>query len=255
MPSLKGKIAWVTGSGSGIGAAGATALAEAGAAVVLTGRRREPLEKVAGGIAKAGGTAHVQPGDLMSASVVEKIAGFIKEKLGRLDILVNNAGLNVLERDWRQLKPAAVDELIHGNLSSAFYCVTAVLPMMRAQKDGILIHTASMAGRFVSPLSGAGYTAAKHGVVAMSHSINMEECINGIRSCVVCPGEVATPILDKRPVPVSAEDRAKMVQPEDCGDLIRYIASLPKHVCINEVMITPTWNRGYVAGLQARGVR
>ena len=253
MPSLKGKIAWVTGAGSGIGAAAAAALAADGAVVVLTGRRRDPLDTVAAQIKKAGGTAHVQPGDLMSASAVEKIAGFIKEKLGRLDILVNNAGLNVLERSWRELKPAAVDELIHGNLSSAFYCVAAALPLMRAQKDGILIHTGSVAGRLVSPLSGPGYTAAKHGVVAMSHSINMEECINGIRSCVVCPGEVATPILDKRPVPVSAEDRARMVQPEDCGDLIRYIASLPKHVCINEVMITPTWNRGYVAALQARG--
>src|ERR1700681_383124 len=247
MPSLKGKIAWVTGAGSGIGAAAAIALAKAGATVVLTGRRREPLDAVAAQITKAGGVAHVQPGDLMTPTTAEKIAAFIKEKLGRLDILVNNAGLNVLERTWRELKPASVDQLIHGNLSSAFYCVTAALPMMRAQKDGILIHTASMAGRYVSPLSGAGYTAAKHGVVAMSHSINMEECINGIRSCAVCPGEVATPILDKRPVPVSAEDRARMVQPEDCGDLIRYIASLPKHVCINEVMITPTWNRGYVA--------
>ncbi len=254
MPALKGKVAWITGAGSGIGAAAAVSLAEAGATVVLSGRRREPLEKVAAQISNAGGAAHVQAGDLMSSSAVEKIAAFIKEKLGRLDILVNNAGLNVSERDWRQLKPSAVDELIRGNLSSAFYCVTAALPMMRAQKDGILIHTASMAGRFVSPLSGPGYTAAKHGVVAMSHSINMEECVNGIRSTVVCPGEVATPILDKRPVPVSAEDRAKMVQPEDCGDLIRYIASLPEHVCINEVLITPTWNRGYVAGLKARGV-
>jgi NADP-dependent 3-hydroxy acid dehydrogenase YdfG len=255
MGSLKGKIAWVTGAGSGIGAAAATVLAGDGAVVVLTGRRRDPLETVAARIKKSGGTAHVQPGDLMSASAVEKIAGFIKAEFGRLDILVNNAGLNLLERSWRELKPSSVDELIHGNLSSAFYCVTAVLPMMRAQKDGILIHTASMAGRFVSPLSGAGYTAAKHGVVAMSHSINMEECINGIRSCAICPGEVATPILDKRPVPVSAEERARMVQPEDCGDLIRYIASLPKHVCINEVLITPTWNRGYVAALQAKGVR
>jgi NADP-dependent 3-hydroxy acid dehydrogenase YdfG len=78
----------------------------------------------------------------------------------------------------------------------------------------------------------------------------MEECVNGIRSCVVCPGEVATPILDKRPVPVSKEERARMVQSEDCGDLIRYIACLPPHVCINEVLISPTWNRGYVAALQ-----
>jgi NADP-dependent 3-hydroxy acid dehydrogenase YdfG len=106
-----------------------------------------------------------------------------------------------------------------------------------------------MAGRTPSPLSGAAYSAAKHGVVAMSHIINMEECINGIRSCVVCPGEVATPILDKRPVPVSKEERARMAQSEDVGDLIRYVACLPAHVTINEVWITPTWNRGYIANL------
>ena len=251
MPQLKGKVAWITGAGSGIGEAAALAIAGEGATVVLTGRRRDPLEKVAGRIRDAGGTAHVQPGDLMDARAVERIAAFIKETLGRLDILVNNAGLNILERDWKRLTPAGVDELIKGNLSSAFYVVTAALPMMRAQKDGVLIHTASRAGRWVHPMSGPGYTAAKHGVVAMSHSINMEECVNGIRSCVVCPGEVATPILDKRPVPVSAEERARMVQPEDCGDLIRYVACLPRHVCIDEVVISPTWNRGYVAALSA----
>jgi len=109
-----------------------------------------------------------------------------------------------------------------------------------------------MAGRFIGGLSGPIYTAAKHGVVAMSHTINMEECVNNIRSTVMLPGEVATPILDKRPNPVSAEDRAKMVQPEDCGDLIRYIACLPPRITINEVMIAPTWNRGYVANLERK---
>lgn len=113
----------------------------------------------------------------------------------------------------------------------------------------MLIHTASMAGRFISALGGPAYTAAKHGVVAMSHSLNMSECIHNIRSSVVLPGEVATPILDKRPVPVSAQERARMVQSSDVGDLIRYIACLPDHVVINEVMITPTWNRSYVAAL------
>jgi NADP-dependent 3-hydroxy acid dehydrogenase YdfG len=109
-----------------------------------------------------------------------------------------------------------------------------------------------VAGRFVSPLSGASYTAVKHGVVAMSHSINMEECANGIRSTALCPGEVATEILDKRPVPVSAEDRARMLQAQDCADLILYLAGLPPHVCINEVLITPTWNRSYIAAQQRR---
>jgi NADP-dependent 3-hydroxy acid dehydrogenase YdfG len=142
--------------------------------------------------------------------------------------------------------------LVHGNLSSALYCVTVALPLMRAQKDGLIIHTASMAGRFIGSFSGPIYTAAKHGVVAISHTINMEECVHGIRSTALLPGEVATPILDKRPNPVGPEERARMVQPEDCADLIRYIACLPRHVVINEVMIAPTWNRSYVANLQRK---
>jgi NADP-dependent 3-hydroxy acid dehydrogenase YdfG len=252
MGQLAGKVAWITGAGSGIGREAAIALAAEGATVVLTGRRKTPLEEVADNIGGRGGTAHVQEGDLMQARSAEAIGAFIGQRLGRLDILVNNAGLNVTERSWSQLTPAAAEQVIDGNLASAFYCVTVALPMMRAQRDGLLIHTASMAGRVVSPLSGPAYTAAKHGVVAMSHSINMEECANGIRSSVICPGEVATPILDKRPNPVSAEERARMVQPKDCGDLIRYIACLPKHVCINEVHITPAWNRSYVAAMQRK---
>lgn len=78
--------------------------------------------------------------------------------------------------------------------------------------------------------------------------------MHGIRSTVLCPAEIATPILDKRPVPVSAEDRARMLQPSDMADLILYIARLPARVCMNEVVISPTWNRGYAyaAGLGAK---
>ncbi|HEV7263740.1 MAG TPA: SDR family oxidoreductase [Falsiroseomonas sp.] len=252
MARLQGKVAWVTGAGSGIGEAAALMLAEEGAALVLTGRRREPLEAVAAKVAAKGGTAEVQPADLMDPDAVKAIGGFIGQRFGRLDILVNNAGLNITPRRWSVLSTEGVDELVRGNLSSAMYCVTVALPFMRAQKDGVLIHTSSMAGRNVSPLSGAGYTAAKHGVVAMSHTINMEEGVNGIRSCVVLPGEVATPILDKRPNKLSAEELAKMVRSEDVGDLIRYVACLPPHVTINEVWITPTHNRSYIAALNAK---
>lgn len=252
MATLTGKVAWVTGAGSGIGQAAAVALAKEGAVVVLTGRRKAPLQETAATIKKAGGKTDVQAGDLMKAAAVTKIAKAIDKKYGRCDILVNNAGLNILERQWAKLTPASAELVIDGNLSSAFYCTSAVLPIMRKHKDGVLIHTSSMAGRNPSLLSGPAYSAAKHGVVAMSHTINMEECVNGIRSSVVLPGEVATPILDKRPVPVTKGERAKMAQSEDVGDLIRYIACLPAHICINEVWITPTWNRGYVASL-ARG--
>jgi NADP-dependent 3-hydroxy acid dehydrogenase YdfG len=240
---LAGKVAWVTGAGSGIGEAAALALAREGCAVVLSGRRREPLQAVADKITRASGNALIAPGDMGNPVVPEKIAGDI----GRLDILVNNAGANITERRWRELTPERIKYMLDANLNSAFYCAAAALAVMRPQKSGLLIHTASMAGRVVGLLSGSTYVAAKHGVVAMSHTINMEEFQNGIRSTVVCPGEVATPILDRRPTPVSAEDRARMLQPEHMADLILYIAKLPASVCVNEVQITPTWNRGYAA--------
>ncbi len=246
---LQNKVAWVTGAGSGIGEAAALALAEEGAAVVLSGRREAPLADAAARIAAGGGQAWVQAADLTAASAAQRVAEAIRARYGRLDILVNNAGTNIVKRRWAELDTGGAEEVLAGNLSSAFACVLAALPIMRAQRDGVLIHTASMAGRTVGTLSGPAYTTAKHGMVAMSHSINCEECVNGIRSTVVCPGEVATPILDRRPVPVSAEDRARMLKAGDVGDLIRYVALLPPHVCLNEVWITPTWNRGYVAAL------
>jgi len=248
---LDGKVAWVTGAGTGIGEAAALSLAEEGAIVVLTGRRREPLESVAARINQTG-QAHVQQADLTVAAQVQGVGDYIREKLGRLDILVNNAGVNILDRHWDKLTPQGIDTLVQGNLLAPMYCVTVALPFMRAQKDGLLIHTASMAGRFIGGVSGPIYVSAKHGIVAMSHGLNMQECVNGIRSTVFLPGEVATPILDQRPNPVGPEVRARMVQPADCGDLIRYIACLPRHVVMNEVHLAPTWNRGYVAALERK---
>ena len=255
MKQLKDKIAWVTGAGSGIGRAAAIALAREGAKVVLSGRREPPLRETAVSIEKDGGLAVVEARDLTNAAAAAHVAEEIRNRFGRLDILVNNAGVNISRRSWAELDASGADQVLNGNLSNAFYCVLAALPIMRAQSDGVLIHTASMAGRSIGLLSGAAYSAAKHGVVGMSHSINCEECVNGIRSTVVCPGEVATPILDQRPVPVSAQDRARMLRPEDVADLIVYVAALPAHVCLNEVWITPTWNRGYAAALKQAHVR
>jgi NADP-dependent 3-hydroxy acid dehydrogenase YdfG len=250
MTQLAGKVAWVTGAGSGIGEAAALTLAAEGAEIVLTGRRRAPLKGVAEHIRADGGAAHVQPGDLTEPAAVRAIGDFINSKIGRLDILINNAGVNINDRHWDKLTPENAHLMINGNLAAAAQCVTVALPLMRPQKDGLIIHTASMAGRFIGGFPGPLYTAAKHGVVAMSHSINMQECINGIRSCVFLPGEVATAILDKRPNPVSPEERARMVQPEDCADLILYICGLPKRLVMNEVMLGPTWNRAYVAAIE-----
>ena len=252
MQSINGKIAWVTGAGTGIGEAAALVLAGAGAHVILTGRRREPLEKVAAAIRAKGGKADVHAADLTKAASVDSIAAAIASSHGRLDILVNNAGVNIPDRSWEKLSAEGIDTLIHGNLSSAFYVARAALPLMRRQQDGVMIHTASWAGRFVGPIPGPGYIAAKHGVVAMSHSINLEECGNGIRSTVVCPGEVATPIMALRDPPELPETMARMVQPEDMGAIILFVAQQPKHVCLNEIVVAPTHNRGYLGQMRAR---
>lgn len=252
MGKLDGKIAWVTGAGSGIGEAAALALVEEGATVVLTGRRKEPLEALASRIQSNGGRATADAADLTNAEAVDGVLQRIARTFSRLDLLVNNAGVNILGRSWSKLSSDGIDTLIQGNLTSAFNCVRAVLPMMRAQGGGQMIHTSSMSGRNIGPMAGPGYIATKHAVVAMSHSINVEECVNGIRSTVLCPGEVNTPILKNRPNPLSDEELAKMLRPEDCGDLIRYIACLPPSVTMNEVWLTPTWNRGYVAALGRR---
>lgn len=251
MRDLKGKVAWITGAGSGIGAGTALAYAAAGMRLVLSGRREAELKQVAALVAERGGQARVAPLDVADADAVQAVADGIAAHEGRLDVLVNSAGLNVLRRNWKHLQREGWDQVLRIDLDGTFYCCHAVLPMMRAQGDGLIINVSSWAGRHVSALTGPAYSAAKFGVNAMTESLNIEEGVHGIRATAVCPGEVSTPILDKRPVPVSAADRARMVQADDCGELMLFLARMPAHVCINDVTISPTWNRGYVAQAQA----
>jgi NADP-dependent 3-hydroxy acid dehydrogenase YdfG len=252
MRDLTGKVAWVTGGGTGIGAASAEALAGAGMKVVLCGRRAEPLQEVAAAITAKGGAARIVALDVADADAVQATAEEIGRLEGRVDVLVNSAGLNVRRRNWRHLRREDWEQVIRIDLDGAFYCCHAVLPMMRKQGEGLIVNISSIAGRSVSAMTGPAYSAAKFGMNAFTESLNIEECINGIRATSVMPGEVATPILDKRPIPVSAEDKARMVQAEDCGELVLFLARMPAHVCINDVTISPTWNRAYVG--QARGI-
>jgi len=252
MRDLDGMVAWVTGAGSGIGAGAALALAGAGMRLVLSGRREAELKRTADRIAARGARARVAPLDVADPQAVQAVVDGIARAEGRIDVVVNSAGLNVKRRNWKHLAREDWDQVVRIDLDGAFYCCHAVLPMMRAQRDGLIINVSSWAGRHVSAVTGPAYSAAKFGLNAVTESINIEEGLHGIRATAVCPGEVSTPILDKRPVPVTADDRARMVQPEDCGELMLFLARLPAHVCINDVTISPTWNRGYVT--QARAI-
>ena len=247
--SIEGEVAWVTGAGSGIGQAGAIALAGAGAKVVLTGRRPEPLRETAATIREAGGEALILAGDFTDAAAVDAIVARTLDVFGRIDILVNSAGINIPKRSWSDVTVEGFDSVISADLNGPVYTSRAVLPAMRAQGGGLIIQISSWAGMYVSLLTGPAYTAAKHGLVALSESINQAECVYCVRSCCICPGEVATPILDNRPVPVTDQQKAQMLQSEDLGEMILFVARMPASVCINEILTSPTWNRGYVAGL------
>jgi NADP-dependent 3-hydroxy acid dehydrogenase YdfG len=249
MGKLSGKVAWITGAGTGIGLAAAKALAQSGATVVMSGRREDVLASEAAQIRAGAGKAEVAVVDVADSAAVGRVAEGILARHGRIDILINSAGVNTANRFWKNQTAQGWREVVGVNLDGTFYTTQAVLPAMRARADGVIINVSSWAGVFHPRMTGPAYNGSKHAVTAMTETINMEEGVNGIRACTICPAEVATPILDRRPVPPSAEQRAKMLQPQDLGDVIRYVAELPPHACINQLIISPTWNRIYIENL------
>jgi NADP-dependent 3-hydroxy acid dehydrogenase YdfG len=242
MRDIANKVGWITGAGTGIGEGAARALAAAGMRLVLSGRRVSELERVAAAI---GTEVVVMPLDVADKAAVFAVRDRILERFGRIDVLVNSAGLNARNRHWHHVSLEDWDRVIRVDLDGAFYCSKAVLPTMVAQKDGLIVNVSSWAGKYPSMLTGPAYSAAKHALNAMTESLNMEAGIHGVRCTALCPGEVATPILDNRPVPTPPEEKARMVQSEDCGDIVAFLARLPAHVCINELTVSPTWNRMY----------
>ena len=250
--ALQGKVAWVTGGGSGIGLAGAQELVRAGARVVISGRNEKTTQSAEKQL-KALGDAEAVSLDVADKKAVAAAAAGIEKRHGRIDILVASAGTNIGggKRNFKSMSVEGWDDVVAINLSGLFYCCHAVLPGMRARKDGLIINISSWAGRYASVLTGPAYNATKRAVIALSESINMEECMHGIRATSILPGEVATPILEKRPVPPSQEERARMAQAEDLGKAILFVATMPARTCVNELVIAPTWNRFYVGGLES----
>ena len=248
--SLKGRVAWITGGGSGIGLAGAIELVKVGAHVVISGRNAATNAAALAQL-QALGSAEAVLLDVADKHAVKAVAQQILATHGRIDILVNSAGINATQRNLEVLSNESWDDVVNINLNGLFYCLHAVLPTMRAQGDGLIVNVSSWAGLYPSKLTGAAYNTTKRAVLALTESINIEECGHGIRATSLLPGEVATPILNKRPVPPSQEARARMVQPEDMGRAILFLAQMPARACINELVISPTHNRFYLGGLEA----
>lgn len=248
MRAIDGRVAWITGAGTGIGEATAKALAGAGMTVVLSGRRPEPLEQTAEAIRLAGGSAEVSALDVADRAAVLAEGARIDREHGRLDLLFGNAGLNVTPRNWEDAigDPGNLDgwdTVIDVNVKGVYNGIAAVLPIMRRQGDGVIVTTSSWAGRFYSTVAGVAYGASKHAVMSISAHVNMQEGNNGIRACAICPGEVATPILDRRPVKLSDEELGKVIQPEDVAEVVLLVARMTPRTCLPEILISPTWTR------------
>ena len=231
------KTAWITGAGSGIGAAMAQGFANAGYRVALTARGRDSLDAVAAALPDPE-AALIVPGDVTDRTGMAGIAGKVADWGGGLHVLCNNAGLNIPKRSWADLDWESWDQVIDVNITGALNVIAACLPIMRAQKGGVMIHTSSWAGRFHSPVSGVVYGASKHALSDLSLSLNDEEGKNGIRSTALCPAEVATPLLAKRPG-FDAEKMAAMIQPEDMAKTALFVAGMQPGICLPEIVLSP----------------
>lgn len=237
---LGGRTAVVTGGGTGIGAAIARTLAEAGARVAISGRREEPLREVAEAVAEGALPILIRKCDVADRDSVASFFDWARCELGQVDILVNSAGINIPNRSLESITPEDWDRVMQINATGAFNCIFQVLPGMRQRQDGVIINICSVAGIRTGLLGGVAYNASKFAMDALARSVGEEERDNGIRVTSIYPGEVETPILDDRPVPVSDEHRARILQPDDLAAAALMVASLPPRARVPELVMIPT---------------
>jgi NAD(P)-dependent dehydrogenase (short-subunit alcohol dehydrogenase family) len=232
------KIAVVTGAGSGVGRAAAIRLVKDGWSVALTGRREAALRETAA-LTNDANRTFVVPCNVGDSASVMKMAAAVLDRFGDVDALVHAAGTNIPNRSWDVLSVEDFKEVIDINLNGAFYCAKAFLPTMRRQGGGSMVFIISEAGILASAKSGAAYAASKFGERGLVQSLNFEEKQNGIRATSLCPGDIDTPILEKRPVPPPPEARAKMMQPEDVAEAVMFAINLPARAVIEEIVMRP----------------
>lgn len=236
---LENKVALITGGGTGVGRSTAEKFAAEGANVVITGRRENKLREVADSI-ETDPPVRYFAADVGARDQVQRLADWVQKTVGSIDILVNNAGLNIAERQLDVLSASSWELIMNVNATGTFYVVESVLPAMREKGDGVIISISSIAGIRASVLAGAAYSASKHAMTAFTKSISLEEGRNGIRATCIHPGEINTPILEARPVPVSNERKAQILQPEDVADAVLFVATLHPRAHILEMTMKPT---------------
>jgi NAD(P)-dependent dehydrogenase (short-subunit alcohol dehydrogenase family) len=234
------KVAVVTGAGSGVGRAVVFALASRGHRIALIGRRRETLDET---ISLANSREALLPVacDVADEQQVHAMAVQVRDGLGEPAVLVNCAGINVARRSLVDLSTEDYRKIIDVNLNGAFYCVHELLPAMRRLGDGTIVNVVSDAGLSANRVSGAAYIASKFGLTGLTATINAEERRNGIRACAIFPGEINTPLLDRRPNPPPPEAREKMLQAEDVAACVMLAIDLPARATVEQLVVRPRY--------------
>ncbi len=234
MPRLSGKVAFITGGGTGIGRAIALLFAREGAQVAVAGRRRAPLDPVAREIQSAGGSALALECDVTQRTSVEAALGQAVEHFSRLNVVVNNAGAVVIadaestsDEDW--------DQIMAANLTGTFYVSRAALPILRKAGGGSIVNIGSVLG-VVARKQRAAYCAAKAGVAGLTKAMALDHADQGIRVNCVCPSIIETELglasIAKSPDPEAERSRrvtgiplGRMGKPEDVAQMAVYLAS------------------------------
>lgn len=234
MARLTGKVAFITGAGTGIGRACAELFAREGAGVALAGRRRAPLDATAAAITAAGGQALVVPCDVSQAKEVEQAIAATVERFGRLEIVVNNAGAlhvataaDTSEEDW--------DRLMAVNLKGPFLVSRAALPQMRRSGGGTIVNIGSVLGLVAMPKR-AAYAASKGGLLQLTKAMAIDHAAEGIRVNCICPAIVETELVAGlfagQPDPAAARRAREQTiplgrfgQPVDVAQLAVFLAS------------------------------
>ena len=237
------EVAWVTGSSTGIGAASAVALAEQGCRVAVHYNRSEDeARQVVEQISSAGGEAMLVGGDVADAGEVERMAGEIEGRYGRLDVLVNNAGSLIERRTLEEMTEDLWDRVMEVNLKSVYLCSQVVLPLMKRQGKGRIINVSSVAARNGGGPGPVAYATAKGGVSTLTRAMAKELVADGVLVNGIAPGVIATPFHERF---TSPEVRDQITQgiplgregtPEETVGAVLFLASSAADYLVGEII-------------------